>query len=144
MTTLFEQVGGLPVLERVHKLFYDKVYAHEWLGQFFVGHDQASIERRQTQFMAEKMGADIDYWGKQPQMAHRQMYITRELFELRHALLAESLQEAGVAPELITRWLEIDNAFIRAVVKDSIASFYHDTFPYEKRIIIPAPEKLDS
>jgi len=144
MTTLFEQVGGLPVLERVHKLFYDKVYTHEWLGQFFIGHDQASIERRQTLFMAEKMGADIDYWGKQPQMAHRQLYITRELFDLRHELLAESLHEAGIDEGLIDRWLEIDNAFIPVVVKDSIESFYRTTFPYEKRIIIPRPEKKDA
>ncbi len=57
--SLFEQVGGLPVLEQVHRIFYDKVYANEWLGQFFKGHDQVSIERRQTQFMAEKMGGEL-------------------------------------------------------------------------------------
>jgi len=137
--SLFELVGGLPVLEQVHKLFYDKVYAHEWLGQFFIGHDQSSIEQRQTLFMAEKMGGDVDYWGKQPEMAHRQMYITRELFDLRHELLHQALVEADVAEELIERWLAIDNAFIRVIVKDSIESFYSNSFNFEQRVIVPRP-----
>jgi len=42
--TMFEAVGGLPVMERVHKRFYDKVYAHPWLGQFFEEHSQEAIE----------------------------------------------------------------------------------------------------
>jgi hemoglobin len=138
-SVLFDQIGGLPVLEQVHKLFYDKVYAHEWLGQFFVGHDQASIEKRQTLFMAEKMGGDVDYWGKQPEMAHRKMYITHELFDLRHALLDQALHEAGVADELAKRWLAIDSAFVRVIVKDSIESFYRNSFRFEQRVIIPRP-----
>jgi len=46
--SLFELIGGLPKLERVHKRFYDKVYAHAWLGCFFAGHDQKAIELRQS------------------------------------------------------------------------------------------------
>ena len=85
------------------------------------------------------MGAPITYYGKQPQMAHRHMYITNELYDIRHQLLKESLEEAGVLAELAKRWLKIDYAFIRQIVKPSIASFYQTTFRYEKRIIIPKP-----
>jgi len=42
--TLFDAVGGLPTLQKVHKIFYDKVYAHPWLGPFFEGHSQEAIE----------------------------------------------------------------------------------------------------
>jgi len=138
--SLFDQVGGLPVLEQVHKVFYDKVYAHPWLGRFFAGHDQVSLERRQTQFMAEKMGGDVEYYGKGPAMAHRHMYITRELYDLRHELLRQALEEVGVPELLRRRWLAIDYAFIRLVVKDSIADFYHNSFRYEQRVIIPRPQ----
>lgn len=137
--TLFDAVGGMPTLDKVHKIFYDKIYAHDWLKLFFEGHDQKAIENRQTMFMAEKMGADVEYYGKQPQMAHRQMYITKELYDIRHEILKESLIEAGVSQDLIERWLKIDYAFIRQIVKDSIESFYHTTFKYEKRIIVPKP-----
>jgi len=135
--SLFDAVGGLPTLQKVHKIFYNKVYAHEWLGKFFAGHSQEAIEIRQTQFMAEKMGGEVEYWGKDMHYAHEAMYITPELFELRHALLDESLREAGVPEDLRERWLRIDAAFRKQIVKDSIASFYSKTWPYRKRIIIP-------
>ena len=137
--TLFDAVGGLPVLQRVHKIFYDKVYAHPWLGQFFEGHSQEAIENRQTSFMAEKMGGPVEYMGKHPKMAHRHMYITEELFELRRQLLEDSLREAGVSDQLSERWLRIDSAFMKNIVKDSIESFYQESFKYERRLIIPKP-----
>jgi hemoglobin len=138
--TLFDAIGGLPTLRKVHKIFYDKIYAHDWLTLFFAGHDQQSIENRQTKFMAKKMGGPVEYYGKQPLMAHRHMYITRELFDLRHELLKASLREAGIADDLARRWLKIDYAFMRQIVKPSIESFYQTTFQYEKRLIIPKPD----
>jgi hemoglobin len=138
--TLFDAVGGMPTLRRVHKIFYDKVYAHPWLGRFFEGHSQEAIEHRQTAFMAERMHGPVQYWGKDMQYAHEAMYITRELFDLRHAILDESLREAGVPEDLRERWLRIDGAFMKHIVKDSIESFYSVTWPYRKRIIIPKPE----
>jgi len=137
--TLFNAIGGLETIKNVHKIFYDKIYAHDWLKLFFAGHNQQSIENRQTAFMAEKMGAAIAYYGKEPLMAHRHMYITKELYDIRHQLLKESLQEAGVPNELAVRWLKIDYAFIRQIVKPSVEAFYQTTFNYEKRIIIPRP-----
>jgi hemoglobin len=138
--SLFDQVGGFPVLDRVHRVFYDKVYAHPWLGRFFVGHDQTALERRQTRFMAEKMGGEVEYLGKAPAMAHRHMYITRELYDLRHDLLRQTLEEVGVPDILRRRWLDIDYAFLGVIVKDSIADFYHNSFRYEQRVIIPRPQ----
>lgn len=138
--TLFDEVGGLPTLQRAHKIFYDKVYAHYWLKHFFQGHSQEAIENRQTSFMAEKMGGPAAYWGKEMKYAHEAMYITQELFDLRHALLEESLREAGVPEDLRVRWLRIDSAFTKHIVKDSIASFYSVTWPYRQRIIVPKPD----
>ena len=140
--SLFDAVGGLATLNQVHNIFYDKLYAHPWLQGFFAGHKQEAIEKRQTAFMSEKMGAEkmggpVEYWGKQPKMAHRHLYITAELFEIRHDLLRQSLQEAGVSSELTERWLKIDYAFKRHIVKDSIEAFYQTTWKYEKRVIIP-------
>ncbi len=138
--TLFDAVGGVETLERVHKIFYDKVYAHPWLGKFFEGHDQTAIENRQTSFMAGKMGGNVEYLGRPLKMAHRAMYITPELFEVRKNLLRESILEAGVAEELAERWLRIDSAFMKSIVKDSVADFYRNSFNYEKRLIIPRPK----
>jgi len=138
--TLLDAVGCLPTLEKVHRIFYDRIYAHPWIGHFFVGHNQASIENRQTRFMAEKMGGDVPYFGKDMKMTHRYMFITEELFELRSQLLRESLEEAGVPLALAKRWLKIDSAFKRQIVKDSIQSFYAWPWKYEKRVFVPKPK----
>ena len=142
--SLLDAVGGLPTLETAHKIFYDKIYAHPWIGQFFAGHDQASIEKRQTRFMAEKMGGDVPYFGKDMKMAHRQMFITEELFELRSQMLRESLNEAGVPMALADRWIKIDSAFKAQIVKESIKSFYAWSWKYERRVIIPKPKEVIS
>ena len=141
MGTMFDAVGGLPTLQRVHKIFYDKVYAHPWLRLFFADHSQVAIENRQTTFMAMKMGGDVVYTGKDIKVAHETMYITQELFEIRRALLDESIREAGVADELRERWLKIDSAFMKNIVKDSLETFTKTTWPYKKHIIIPKPEQ---
>jgi len=147
--TLFDAIGGLPTLQKVHKIFYDKVYAHPWLGKFFIGHNQEAIENRQTSFMAVKMGGDVTYLGKEPKMAHRAMYITQELFDLRTELLRDALKEVGVPDDLIERWVKIDSAFKKQIVKDSIEDFYKVTWKFEKRKIIPKdgvpalPKSLD-
>ncbi len=140
MGTLFDAVGGLPTLQRVHKVFYDKVYAHPWLKLFFEGHSQIAIENRQTAFMATKMGGDVVYMGKDINVAHEAMYITQELFEIRRALLDESIRAAGVADDLRERWLRIDSAFMKSIVKESLEAFTRTSWPYKKHVIIPKPE----
>ena len=54
----------------------------------------------------------------------------------------QSLREASVPDELAERWLKIDSAFRRQIVKDSIESFYAWTWKYEKRVIIPKPREF--
>jgi hemoglobin len=137
--TLYEEIGGLPTLQKAHKIFYDKIYTHDWLKQFFAGHEQKVIEDRQTSFMDEKMGGPDPYPGKEIKMVHETMYITRELFDIRQALLDESLKEAGVNEELRERWLRIDSAFMGHIIKDSIESMYINDWKYKKPIIIPKP-----
>lgn len=137
--TLFEKVGGLATLQKVHKIFYDKVYAHDWLGKFFAGHDQKAIEDRQSSFIAEKMGSLTAYPGKEIKMVHEAMYITPELFEIRKALLAEALKVAGIDEDLSERWLRIDSAFKKHIIKDSEAEMYNNDWKFKKPIIIPKP-----
>jgi hemoglobin len=138
--TLFDAVGGLATLQKVHKVFYDKVYAHPWLGRFFEGHDQQAIENRQTTFMGEKMGGNVEYMGKDLVTAHEVMYITEELIELRHGLLGESIRECGVPDELRERWLKIDRAFTKGITKHSLDEFLATQWPYKKHIVVPKPE----
>jgi len=138
--SLFDAVGGLPTLQKVHRIFYDKVYAHPWLGPFFEGHSQEAIENRQTQFMGQKMGGDTTYTGKALELAHRRMYITKELLEVRQALLKEAIEEVNVPEKLKQRWLTIDRAFWKHLMNDSPESFGQIDLKYERPLIVPKPE----
>lgn len=119
--TFFEEVGGMPVIEKVHKIFYDKIYAHKWIGKFFVSINQKVIESQQNDFMGQSFGGKSYYLGKLPIAAHKHMLITEDLFILRTKLLTESLIEARVSPEHIEMWLKVDGAFKHAIVKKGIS-----------------------
>lgn len=115
--TLFEELGGKPCLDRVHKIFYDKLMIHPWLAGFFKDNEQWHLEVQQTDFMMRLFGGPNIYKGRMPKYAHQHMFVTEEMFMERHAVLEQSLVEAGVAAELRERWLRYDMGLKRALVK---------------------------
>ncbi len=138
--SLIEAIGGVAAMERVHKAFYDKVYAHAWLGPFFEGYSQKLIELRQTQFMARKMGAKQMYPVKDLDVVHHRMYITEELLLVREGLLRETIEEEGIALNLVARWLKIDRAFWSRVQKGSLDEFKKIDLKNEQALIVERPE----
>jgi len=137
--SLFESMGGIEVMERVHTRFYDKIYVHPWLGQFFEGHDQQAIELRQTQFMAIKMGSTNPYPGRPLPLAHRRMFITEELLKVRQTLLRESLQAEALDETLILRWLKIDHAFWGHIRNESLEDFESIDLKYQQPLVVKKP-----
>lgn len=117
--SLYDRLGGKATLQHVHKIFYDKVYAHPWLSQYFIGKDRQILEDQQTDFMMSIMGGPKLYMGRTPKYAHQHMVITEELFELRQQLLSDSIRECNITDDLREEWLGTDNALKRALVKKS-------------------------
>ncbi len=120
-SSLLAAVGGRATVERVHKIFYDKIYDHPWLSQFFKNVSQDHIEKQQTDFMLGNMGGVKTYRGLTPVAAHRHIFIDNTLFDIRHAILAESLKEAHIAEPQKTEWLALDARFRSVLVKQSPA-----------------------
>lgn len=117
--SLYEEVGGKPYLEKIAKRFYDKIYADPWLKLYFKNTNQETIERQQVDFMSGALGGPKIYGGRMPADAHTHINITPELFEAREKLLLEALTEEGAPSELIDRWLKIEQAFKRHLIKTS-------------------------
>lgn len=139
-STIFDLIGGRPTLEKVHKIFYDKIYAHPWIGQYFKEIQQDIIEIQQSDFMSQAMGGPAIYCGKLPIPAHKHMFISDELFEIRTQLLKESLNEAKVDENGQVAWLKIDQAFKKGICKQ----FKSDCtlrFNTDEIIDFPNPEK---
>jgi hemoglobin len=118
---LLETIGGRPTLEKVHKLFYDKLYEHPWLKNFFKDVPQETIENQQTDFMVSNMGGGKIYSGGMPKNVHRHMYISEELFDLRSEILKECILACGVPEDLTERWVRIDYAFKHSLVKKNVS-----------------------
>jgi len=115
--TLYDRLGGKKTFETVHKIFYDKAYAHPWLGKYFTDKPQDILEDQQTDFMIQIMGGPKCYAGKVPKSAHQHIAISNELYELRAQLLSESILEAGIADSLKDEWIAADATFQRVLVK---------------------------
>lgn len=120
--TLFDEIGSRQIIEKIHKKFYDDLYDHPVLSKFFEDIPQEIIEKQQTDFMIGSMGGPKTYRGKHPVKSHLNMYITDELFDLRHRMLEKAIREVGTSlkDDSIEKWLKIDYAFKSAIVKKSI------------------------
>ena len=117
----FQQLGGRYILEKMTKVFYDKVYADPWIGQYFQNIEQKIIESQQVDFLQGSLGGEKVYCGRLPVPAHKHMFIPEELYTLRSQLLHESLIEVGACEELIERIEKIDDAFKASLVKKDIS-----------------------
>lgn len=118
--SLYELVGGKPFLQKVSKKFYDKLFAHPWLKNYFKNTRQEVIESQQVDFMTGALGGPRVYSGRMPLDAHTHINITPELFELREKILIETLKEENAPQELIDRWIKIEVAFKRQLIKGSV------------------------
>ena len=139
--TLYDRLGGRETLERVHKALYDKLYAHPWLKHFFQGKDQKHQENQQTEFMMRSMGGPKVFGGRLPRAAHEHLFITEEVFDLRHKILCETLDECGIPVELARRWAYIDWCFKEAVVKAGVDEC-RKRFTTDEIIVVEKPKGL--
>ena len=137
--TFLDEVGGKECVARVHKLLYSKLLAHPWLKGFFVGLERWHLEDQQTDFMIDLFGLTPQcYQGRFPMNAHQHIFITEEVFMIRHELLGLSISEAGVSDEHKARWLEFDMGMKAAIVKESIDDC-EGRYRTEKIIVVPKP-----
>jgi truncated hemoglobin YjbI len=117
MSSIFERAGGREMLMAVSKKFYDKIYMHPWLKEYFKDVKQGIIESQQVDFMTGALGGPKIYCGRNPTDAHLHINITEELFQVRKQLLIEAMEEVNASAELRDRWLKVDDAFKGAMIK---------------------------
>ena len=117
----FEQMGGRRSLVLINKVFYDKIYKHPWMKQFFENIPQHLIEAQQVDFMQKVLGGENIFMGRTPPKAHMHIMINEEIFQVRKQLLQQAFAETNAKPELIQKWLALDDSFKRVLFKDSVA-----------------------
>lgn len=117
---LLQEIGGKDVVFSVHQRFYEVMFNHPWLGQFFFGKSEAVLITKQTQFMVAAFNGPNNYAGDTPAFVHMHMFITDEMADLRENILRKAILDEGLSESIADRWLRVDQSFRSAIVKKSI------------------------
>jgi hemoglobin len=122
MSTTPPPLPSEPELHAIARRFYDKVYAHPWLGRFFAGIDQPRQQQKLVRFllMSWHDPAFGQLQGEYLRDEHAHLYVTAALFELRHELLAQALREHGLPEASAAALLEWNERWRPYVVKASV------------------------
>lgn len=130
-------------LYRVNKAFYDRVYKDPWMSKIFRNITQEFITSQQTDFMLGAFGGPKNYAGRSPQDAHPHIFVDQEMWDLREKYLKEAMIEVGFPQDLSEKWIKIDEAFKKSILKNSVSDctkrFTTDEIIYE-----PSPYKKKS
>jgi hemoglobin len=104
-TTLFEDLGGEPVLRRIIDRFVDRVFDDVMIGFFFRNARRERIKQKEYEHAAEHLGAGTPYTGRPIDEAHRAHPIMGGQFARRSTILKETLEEFGVPEHVKQHWL---------------------------------------
>jgi hemoglobin len=104
-TTLFEDLGGEPVLRPIIDRFVDRIFDDVMIGFFFRNARRERIKQMEYEFAAQHLGAPIAYSGRPIDEAHRAHPIMGGQFARRLTILKQTLEEAGVPEHVKAHWL---------------------------------------
>jgi hemoglobin len=84
-------------------LFYERVLADSELSPLFAGIDMPELHAHQRQFLLHILGGPDRYSTQDIKDAHRKLRITDPLFDRMIGHLIASLDEVGVAQDVVER-----------------------------------------
>ncbi len=126
------------IVEKVNDIFYDKVYDDKWLFDIFGLVDIDHIKSQQTDFILGALGGPKRYGGRSPKDAHPHIFIQEDMWDLREKYLTEAFTECEAPEWMIEKWIAIDNAFKRSILKTSPRDC-EGRFRSDPLIIVPNP-----
>lgn len=110
MSTLFEQIGGDAAVNAAVDLFYRHVLSDDRIAHFFDGVDMERQAQKQKAFLTMAFGGPHNYTGADMKRGHAHLVkqgLNDSHFDAVAENLAKTLQELGVAQELIDQVLAI-------------------------------------
>jgi hemoglobin len=103
--SLFDELGGEPVLRQVVERFVERLFADPMIGFFFSRADKQRIKEKEYEFAAAHLGAPVVYSGRPLSQAHAAHRIFEGQFDRRLTILRETLEEMGVPSRVREHWL---------------------------------------
>lgn len=94
--TLFQRIGGLPMLSRLSNQTLDIVSKDPRTSRSFDGVKMKTLKESVTNYLCIKAGGDCVYEGETMQKSHADLHITTAEFEIMVEVLRERMDANGV------------------------------------------------
>lgn len=120
--SLYDELGGEPVLRRVLRALYDRLFDDLMVGFLFEGKDKEKLIEHQLHFTARFLGGPSAYTGKSMPDAHAHLPLLPGHFDRRHQILREVLTAHAVPEAVRAEWLRVDQSLRIAVLKSGEAA----------------------
>ena len=117
--SLFDELGGEPVLRKIIARFVDRVFDDVMIGFFFRKVSREHLAAREYEFAARHLGADVVYTGRPIAEAHAAHPIMGGQFMRRLKILDDTLLESGVPERVREHWLRHTESLRQMVTRDS-------------------------
>lgn len=117
--TLYDDLGGQPVLEKIIDAFVHTMVNDTMIGFFFRNVDVDRLKQREFEFTARFLGADLPYTGRPMPTAHAPHPIMGGQFDRRKQILKECIQAHGVAEPIQVAWLAHVEKLRPQITKDA-------------------------
>ncbi len=108
--SLYERLGGTDVVEQAVDLFYDKVLADDRIKHFFGQVDTKRLRDKQRDFLSYACGGSVTYDSDILRKAHKHLDLQEEHFTAVVGHLETTLEELGVADDLVQEVVAIASA----------------------------------
>ena len=116
--TLFEELGGEPVLRGIVDRFVDRMFADPMIGFFFRKANRERVKDKEYELAAQHLGAPIEYTGRPLRQAHAVHPIMGGQFARRLELLRQTLEEADAPRAVIHHWIAHTESLRHLVTTD--------------------------
>jgi hemoglobin len=103
----YRQLGGMHGLATAMRRFYREMSYDPVLHPLFHGSDLNWLAARQTQFVAQALGAPITYKGPAMKHVHSVLGIGTRHKRMVELHLSQSLAEVGLLPAAVARIVEL-------------------------------------
>jgi truncated hemoglobin YjbI len=116
--SLFDELGGEPVLRPIVARFVERLFADPMIGFFFRNADRRRITDKEYELAAEHLGGGVAYTGRSLRAAHARHPIMGGQFARRLEILRQTLVEAGAPPAVIEHWIAYTERHRAEVTRD--------------------------
>jgi truncated hemoglobin YjbI len=114
---IWAALEGGPLLAKILKDFYSRVFADPRLEPFFEGVTQQRAQEKQYSFLFQVFTGKQVYFGESPRQAHHWMVIPDDLFDYREELFASCLRRHGLPERIVQKWRGIHELYRADIVK---------------------------